>query len=226
MVIDYSTIYRMLNYSFNQPALLEEALTHRSANGTNNERLEFLGDSILGAVISEAIYHQFPQATEGQLSRLRAALVKGDTLADIAKDIQLGDHILLGQGELKSGGFKRRSILADAVEAVIAAIYLDSDFITVKQFILQLYQQRLANATLDTDHRDAKTALQEYLQAQKMPLPQYQVISTEGDAHAQVFTIECFVDGLQTKTVGSGSSRRRAEQAAAKSFLQAVKKED
>jgi len=208
-----------LGYTFNDEALINLALTHRSLSGTNNERLEFLGDSILNFVIAEALFLKFPHAKEGKLSRLRARLVKGDTLAEIAKEFDLGDFLLLGSGEMKSGGFRRESILADTVEALIGAIYLDSDMATVKACILAWYQERLANLTLDDPMKDPKTRLQEYLQGNKQPLPKYEVTSIDGDAHEQVFNVLCRVKSLDKPVEGSGSSRRIAEQQAAQQVL-------
>lgn len=215
-------LYRRLNYNFQKKAFLQQALTHCSAGEKNYERLEFLGDSILNLVISNALYHLYPQRPEGQLSRLRAFLVNGDMLADIASEIDLGDYLLLGQGELKSGGFRRRSILADAMEAVFAAIFLDSDFAQAEKVILFLYQNRLNDTTLDAA-KDAKTQLQEYLQAQKYPLPKYSVKKIIGEEHEQIFQIVCHLATLQLSTEGQGETRRKAEQAAAKLMLEQLK---
>jgi len=208
-----------LGYQFNDQSLAELALTHRSCGGQNNERLEFLGDSIVNMVIAEALFLQFPEAKEGKLSRLRARMVKGVTLAEVARDFQLGDFLRLGSGEMKSGGFRRESILADTVEALIGAIYLDSDMATVKACILAWYQERLANLTLDDPMKDPKTRLQEYLQGKKQPLPKYEVTSIDGDAHEQVFNVLCRVKSLDKPVEGSGSSRRIAEQQAAQQVL-------
>jgi ribonuclease-3 len=208
-----------LGYQFNDQSLAELALTHRSCGGQNNERLEFLGDSIVNMVIAEALFLQFPEAKEGKLSRLRARMVKGVTLAEVARDFQLGDFLRLGSGEMKSGGFRRESILADTVEALIGAIYLDSDMATVKACILAWYQERLANLTLDDPMKDPKTRLQEYLQGNKQPLPKYEVTSIDGDAHEQVFNVLCRVKSLDKPVEGSGSSRRIAEQQAAQQVL-------
>lgn len=214
---------RKLEYVFHNKAYLQQALTHCSAGEKNYERLEFLGDSILNLVISNALYQQYPQRTEGQLSRLRAFLVKGDMLADIALEINLGDYLLLGQGELKSGGFRRRSIVADALEAVFAAIFLDSDLATVQRVILTLFKDRLNDNTLDAESKDAKTQLQEYLQAQKYPLPKYSVKTIIGEEHDQIFHISCHLATLNQTTEGHGETRRKAEQAAAKLMLQQLK---
>lgn len=212
-------LYRRLDYTFCKTAYLQQALTHCSVGEKNYERLEFLGDSILNLVISNALYHQYPERPEGQLSRLRAFLVKGDMLADIATEINLGDYLLLGQGELKSGGFRRRSILSDALEAVFAAIFLDSDFSQVQKVILFLYKDRLKDETLDAAAKDAKTQLQEYLQAKKYPLPKYTVKQIIGEEHDQIFHIICHLATLNLSTEGTGETRRKAEQVAAKLML-------
>ncbi len=215
---------RTLGYEFSNLDLLKQALTHRSAANKHNERLEFLGDSILSIVISDALYHQFPKATEGDLSRMRATLVRGDTLTLIAKEFKLGDYLNLGPGELKSGGFRRESILADAVEAIIGAIYLDSELETIRGLLLNWYKQRLAEIKPGVNQKDAKTQLQEHLQSFKKPLPEYKVISIEGEAHDQTFTVECRIDGVDEAKIGVGSSRRKAEQLAAAQVLELVKK--
>ena len=210
---------RTLDYQFNDPSLLESALTHRSAGAKNNERLEFLGDAILSFVISTELYHRYPNANEGKLSRLRASLVKGETLAKLARELELGDYLRLGSGELKSGGFRRESILADAFEAVLGAVYLDSDIDTVSDLVLQLFEKRLASVRPETAVKDPKTRLQELLQARQRPLPEYDVLTIEGKAHEQTFTVSCHVDGLEEATVGVAGSRRKAEQAAADAAL-------
>lgn len=212
----------MLGYCFRDPALLETALTHRSSAGQpNNERLEFIGDALLNCVIALTLYERYPQASEGDLSRLRATLVKGDTLAGIAGELELGRHLHLGGGELKSGGYRRHSILADALEAVFGAIYLDSDFATCRRLILELYEPRLVALPPVSELKDPKTRLQEYLQAQQRPLPVYNVLEVRGEAHARCFTIECTVEDLIT--VAEGSSRRKAEQTAAHEMLERIR---
>jgi len=213
------TLCRSIGYSFGNEQLLNTALTHRSVGSRNNERLEFLGDAILSFVISAELYQRFPDADEGALSRLRASLVKGDTLAIMARDLKLGDYLNLGSGELKSGGFRRESILADALEAVFGAVYLDSDIDTIRTLILRLYDERIAAATPQANLKDPKTRLQELLQARHQPLPTYNVVSMEGEAHAQTFVVSCEVEGLSEITHGTASSRRRAEQAAAEQAL-------
>jgi ribonuclease-3 len=216
---DFDKLTRFLGYEFKDGQLLKTALTHRSLGKNNNERLEFLGDSILGWIIAEALYQQFPFAKEGQLSRLRARLIKGQTLAKIAAEFNLGDYLRLGQGELKSGGFRRVSTLADALEAIIGAIYLDSDIDTCRRVVLSWFNNRLEGLSLASNLKDPKTLLQEYLQAHKYALPDYQVISTTGKEHEQVFKVVCRVDPLSKEVMGKGSSRRFAEQDAAHKIL-------
>lgn len=208
-----------IGYQFQQVSLLEQALTHRSAAALHNERLEFLGDSILSYVIAGELYRRFPKQQEGDLSRMRATLVKGQTLAELAREFQLGDHLRLGSGELKSGGNRRESILADAVEAIIGAVYLDSGIDAVKQMILNWYQSRLDSIVPGAQQKDPKTRLQEYLQARKQPLPQYEVADIKGQAHNQEFFITCTIDSMSPVSA-SGTSRRKAEQAAAELLLQ------
>jgi ribonuclease-3 len=209
---------RDLDYRFSDKALLETALTHRSVTQNNNERLEFLGDAVLGMVIAEELFKRFPDANEGELSRLRASMVKGETLAEIALSFELGDAIRLGPGELKSGGFRRKSILADAFEAILGAIYLDGGFDSCSKIILKHFSSRLDTVSPETAQKDPKTRLQEYLQANQQALPDYEVVDIAGEAHAQTFTIECQVEGVQTVRA-QGSSRRKAEQAAAEMIL-------
>jgi ribonuclease-3 len=210
----------LTGYQFRQQDLLEQALTHRSySRSNNNERLEFLGDSILNLIISNHIYLRFKDADEGDLSRIRASLVKEESLAQIAMDIGLGDHIRLGGGELKSGGFRRASILSDALEALIAAIYLDSDYAQTESTVLRLYHGQLQTVDENANLRDPKTQLQEYLQAKKMHLPRYQVEQTSGKSHNQVFTVSCNITDLELQSKGKGSSRKKAEQQAAQKIL-------
>lgn len=212
-------LYQKLGYTFNQPRLLEDALSHRSFQGKNNERLEFLGDAALNFVITAALFHKHPHAKEGELSRLRANLVCGETLAILAQEFDLGSFLKLGAGELKSGGLHRASILADAMEAVIGAIYLDGGITVCEERILIWYADRLDHLQVLSELKDPKTLLQEYLQAQRFPLPNYNIILIEGAAHQQIFHIECKIAGLPHRTEGVGSSRRRAEQDAAQKFL-------
>tara|TARA_B100000929_G_scaffold290109_1_gene282623 strand:+ start:1843 stop:2532 length:690 start_codon:yes stop_codon:yes gene_type:complete len=211
---------RRIGHEFQDASLLELAMTHRSFGGRNNERLEFLGDSIVNFVIAEALFERFPEAREGQLSRLRARLVKGQTLAELAREMRFGECLRLGSGEMKSGGHRRESILADAVEAVIGAIYLDAGMDAVRTRVLAWFEERLARIDLKQSQKDPKTRLQEFLQSRQAPLPRYEVTSVEGEAHAQTFTVECHVEMLDEHTVGTGASRRHAEQMAAESALQ------
>lgn len=212
-----------LGYGFQQPALLELALTHRSFSGKdNNERLEFLGDSILNFIIGETLFHRFPQAKEGQLSRLRANLVKGVTLTKIAQQLELGPFLRLGPGELKSGGSRRDSILADAVEAIIGAIYLDSGMEQCRTLVLGWFALRLDNLTLEDTVKDNKTRLQELLQSHKLPLPVYNILNVEGASHSQHFVVECIVEEANLNCRGEGHSRRLAEQMAAGLMLDAL----
>ncbi|HEY5717594.1 MAG TPA: ribonuclease III [Motiliproteus sp.] len=213
---------RILGHSFGDSSLAELALTHRSCGSRNNERLEFLGDSILNFVIADALFAQFPEAAEGQLSRLRARLVKGVTLAELAKEMELSEFLRLGAGELKSGGFNRKSILADALEALIGAIYLDAGMDAARARILAWFEVRLQGLTLDDTLKDPKTRLQEFLQARREELPKYHLISVEGEAHAQIFHIECEIATLSAPTPGAGKSRRVAEQNAASAALKAL----
>lgn len=215
----YQKLCQRLGYFFADLGLLELALTHRSFGGKNNERLEFLGDSILNYVIAEDLFHRFPKAKEGELSRLRASLVKGDTLAELAREFGLGDYLKLGAGELKSGGFRRDSILADAVEGIIGAIYLDAGMDVCREHILAWYRQRLDATSLKIVTKDAKTRLQEYLQARRHALPQYDVVDIVGDPHDQTFFVHCQVELLDEPIKGKGNSRRIAEQNAAAKAL-------
>lgn len=207
---------------FDQQALLVQALTHRSANKNNNERLEFLGDSILGFVITKWLYNNFPELSEGKLSRMRSRLVKGETLAEIARHYELGDNIILGIGELKSGGFNRSSVLADAVEAIFGAVLIDKGIESAEEFILSVMQNWLQNVNPNTSDKDAKTRLQEYLQGFGYMTPEYNLIGTQGKDHIQTFTIQCNVKELSLKTQGTKRSRKKAEQLAAQNLLDLI----
>lgn len=218
-----STLIGRLDYSFNDANLLDEALTHRSVGSRNNERLEFLGDGILNFVIADALFRQRPDLREGDLSRLRASLVNGNTLAEIARDLNLGDCIKLGAGELKSGGFRRSSILADAVESILGAVYCDSGFDACQTLILKLFEDKLANLPDIDSLKDPKTRLQELLQSRRLSIPIYDVLSVSGKAHAQVFTVRCSIDEIDCVTRAEGGSRRKAEQLAAEAAYQQVK---
>ena len=216
MIADLARLSKQIGYSFKQASLLRQALTHRSHGSPHNERLEFLGDSVLSLAISSKLIHDFPKLSEGDLSRFRAHLVKEPTLADIAKELQLGDYLFLGEGELKSGGFRRPSILADGLEAIIGAIYLDSNFDETSRVIEALFAPVIAKVDPKKLSKDPKTQLQEYLQSRKLPLPQYKIIATEGEAHEQHFKLECLIPELDIRARGEGASRRKAEQEAAK----------
>ncbi len=217
--VNLERLCRRLDYEFKNIVLLKQALTHCSVGSDNYERFEFLGDAILSFVIANSLFQLFKDKSEGQLSRLRAFLVKGETLSEIATEIELSDYLYLGQGELKSGGFRRTSILADALEAIIAAVFLDNGFAASEKLILHLYQSRLQKEALDENLKDPKTQLQEQLQAKKLPLPTYALVEVVGEAHEQVFHVSCSVEGLKISTLGQGSSRRKAEQEAALLFL-------
>lgn len=223
MKIDLERLSRRLDYQFKKNAYLKQALTHCSVGSDNYERFEFLGDSILSFVIANELFHRFPMQSEGQLSRLRSFLVRGDMLVEIAKELQLGDFLFLGQGELKSGGFRRASILADALEAVFAAVFFDGGIDAAQDVILKLYRSRLEDPNLNDCLKDAKTLLQEYLQAEKIALPEYTLTKVEGDEHDQMFYITCAVVGKKQVTYGEGSNRRKAEQLAAKLMLEQLR---
>jgi len=217
---DVARLQRALDYVFTDPQLLTLALTHRSAGGHNNERLEFLGDSILNHIIAEALYQQFPQAREGDMSRMRASLVKGDTLAEVARELQLGDYLVLGPGERKSGGHRRSSILADAFEAVVGAVLLDSTVERCRMSVLGWFAVRLEQLSRGAADKDAKTQLQEYLQGRRNPLPEYELLGVQGEDHKQQFRVACRLQKPALIVEGAGSSRRKAEQAAARSALE------
>ena len=222
MSYSLSRLERQLGYTFQDQTLLTLALTHRSFAGRNNERLEFLGDAILNFVAGEALYQRFPQAREGQLSRLRARLVKGETLAILARGFELGEYLRLGSGELKSGGFRRESILADALEALIGAIYLDAGMDMARERVLAWLTQELDSLTLVDTNKDPKTRLQEFLQSRASELPCYEVVDIQGEPHCRTFFVQCTVDLLNEKTQGQGASRRIAEQVAAAAALVAL----
>lgn len=213
---DVPAFERATGYVFNNRELLRQALTHRSFGTSHNERLEFLGDSVLNCIIAQVLYERFLEVREGDLSRLRANLVRQETLAEIAQQLGLGEHLRLGEGELKSGGFRRPSILADGLEALFGAVFLDGGFDQARQAILRLYEPYLSG--LDPRHsgKDAKTNLQEFLQGRRLALPQYLLRATRGEAHAQEFEVECLISELGISTTGRGPSRRTAEQEAAK----------
>lgn len=210
-----------IGYKFNNPDLLFQALTHRSAKGVHNERLEFLGDSILGFVIAEALFLQFPKHSEGDLTRMRSSIVRGVTLAKLAQDFNLGDYLVLGPGEMKSGGHRRESILEDAIEAIIGAVYLDAGIDAAKNLILSWFATHLSTIKPGVQ-KDPKTRLQELLQGKKIPLPQYEVIDIQGKSHNQTFTVKCTTQMLDDEVITNGTSRRKAEQAAAQQVLERI----
>jgi ribonuclease-3 len=216
---------KKLGLSFSQLELFTLALTHRSIGSKNNERLEFLGDSILGFVIAEALYNKFPHADEGILSRLRASLVNQTSLAELARKHKIGDYLILGSGELKSGGYRRDSILSDALEAIMGAIIKDQGIEACKAWILTLFAERLDGLSLDNWQKDPKTRLQEHMQARQIDIPKYKLISESGLAHEKTFQVECSVDLLKIKFIGVGASRKKAEQHAAELMLQEIAKE-
>ena len=213
------------DYRFLKKDLFEAELTHRSADSRHNERLEFLGDSVLNTVVSDALYKAAPDAREGDLSRIRASLVNGKTLGQIAADISLGRHLNLGSGELKSGGFRRPSILADALEAVIGAIYLDGGFNAAADSIRRLYGERLKTLPTAEELKDPKTRLQEFLQGKGLSLPAYEVLNTLGEPHDQTFSVQCRVESPPRTTNGLGKSRRDAEQEAARQMFAQLQNE-
>ena len=219
MTPNFARLCRALHYEFRNPALLHGALTHRSVGADNNERLEFLGDAILSFVITNELYARFPHDDEGTLSRYRARLVKGETLAAAARMLHLGEYLYLGAGELKSGGFDRDSILANAVEAIIGAVHLDGGLEPARALVLNLLQKPLENVAAVGGVKDPKTLLQELLQARHLPLPDYMVSKISGEPHAQSITVTCTIEGLKQPVIGVGASRRKAEQDAAQKAL-------
>lgn len=213
------TLQHRIGYRFRAPSALAQALTHRSHGSRNNERLEFLGDSVLNFVIARVLYERFPKAAEGQLSRLRANLVRRETLADVARDFDLGEFLIMGVGELRSGGFDRDSILADAVEAIIGAMYFDGGLEVTEAQILNWYEVRIGELSLTQSRKDAKSRLQEYLQGTGASLPTYEIVETSGKSHDQTFVVACRSELLAEDAVGTGASRRIAEQEAAAKAL-------
>jgi ribonuclease-3 len=213
--MDRERLQQRIGYRFARPELLAQALTHRSHSIPHNERVEFLGDSVLNCVIAAELFQRFGDLREGELSRLRASLVRQEALHQVAQALGLGDHLRLGEGELKSGGFARPSILADAFEALIGAIFLDGGFTAAREAVRRLYAPLLTDLDPSTLGKDPKTLLQELLQGRKIALPQYSVIAIQGAAHSQTFEIECLIPELSVRTTGSGGSRRVAEQEAA-----------
>lgn len=215
-------LQQTLGYQFSDLQLLQQALTHRSYSRDHNERMEFLGDSVLGLVIAEAIFSRFPEAREGQLSRVRSQLVKGETLAVLAAELGLAEHLKMGAGEHKTGGQQRQSTLENALEAVIGAIYLDAGLAQAQRCVLAWFESRLSNIDLNISSKDPKSRLQEYLQAKQLALPAYVLLSTSGAEHQQQFTIECQVTSLNLRAEASAASRKKAEQAAAAVLLEQI----
>jgi len=211
-----------LGYHFEKATLLTQALTHRSFGNVNNERLEFLGDGVLNFIVAHQLFERFPKLPEGDLSRLRAQLVKEATLFEIAQTLKIGELLHLGEGELKSAGWRRPSILSDALEAIIGATYLEGGFPAAEAVVLKLYNDRLEHIDPDAIVKDPKSRLQEYLQSKKIELAHYQVISIEGEAHAQTFKVACVIPKLNIETKGEGTSRRNAEQQSAQLALDAI----
>jgi ribonuclease-3 len=222
MVNNLENLQQSIAYQFSNPDLAQLALTHRSANAVHNERLEFLGDSLLGFIVAETLFTLNPQATEGELSRMRSALVNKNTLAAAARSLGIGEYLQLGTGEANSGGSDRDSILADTVEALIAAIYLDGGIDACTTFVKKISESKLAIDAATTERKDAKTRLQEFLQAQGKSLPKYEVVKITGAAHEQVFHVNCRLESFGTESEGSGTSKREAQQQAAMKFLDAI----
>jgi ribonuclease III len=215
-----ATLARRLGYTFKDPLLLRQALTHRSHGAPNNERLEFLGDGLLNFVVARMLFERFPMLPEGDLSRLRASLVNQQSLAEIAGSLALGAQLRLGEGELKSGGYRRPSILADALEAVIGALFLDGGFAAAEQVLQRLYEPLLSAADPSAMGKDPKTMLQEFLQGRRLALPQYSVVEVSGEAHEQHFRVECAISEPALRTHGEGPNRRAAEQEAARAAFE------
>lgn len=222
MIDPYSKLLAKLEYRFTDVSLLQQALTHRSAAKKHNERLEFLGDAVLGLVIAQRVFEKFPNLPEGKLTRMRSNLVKGETLAKVARELSLGELMKLGPGEMKSGGRRRDSILADAVEAVLGAIFVDSGLDASAVAIDKLFAPRIEALDPSIQIKDSKTQLQEYLQSRQLALPDYTVVDVHGKDHAQTFTVKCEVSPLKIEKMGIGKSRRIAEQEAAKQILQSL----
>ncbi len=219
-------LMKIIGYQFKQPDLLQVAITHRSYAVENNERIEFLGDSILNFIIGEYLFQKFPLLDEGELSRLRASLVRGETLALMAIEMQISQYILLGSGEIKTHGAERRSTLANVMEAIIGSIYLDAGMEKCREVILEWYQARLTEDWLTATEKDPKSRLQEKMQAKKSALPIYELRATQGKAHKQLFEIACKIEGFEFTGIGKDYSKRRAEQAAAEQFLNWLKQHD
>ena len=224
MANNIGQLQQRLGYQFIDPDLLTLALSHRSVAAENNERLEFLGDSILGLVVTDFLYREFPQAREGDLSRMRSHMVRGESLAEVAKQLALGPDLLLGSGEMKSGGHRRDSILGDTVEALIGAVYLDRGIEAAREIVTAWFKSFFDSALQAQPVKDAKTALQEWLQHRNKPLPDYQLVSTGGEAHSRLFTVSCKIAAVEAAMTATASSRRRAEQMVAEQLLEEVEK--
>lgn len=219
---DVDKLEKSFDLKFYNPELLERALTHRSRGNANYERLEFLGDSVLGFVVAEELYHRFPGIPEGKLSRMRSYVVRKETLARVARTLDLQDYLQLGEGELKSGGFNRDSILSDSLEAIIGAVYLDQGLDAAREFIHARFREVLDSLTVDTVYKDSKSRLQEYLQQRGEPVPSYDIVAVTGEAHNQTFEVACRISVSTEPYTGTGSSRRIAEQRAAKQALDSL----
>lgn len=224
MVKKPEILCKQLGLNFNNPDLFTIALTHRSAGANNNERLEFLGDAILGFVVAQRLYERFPNASEGTLSRLRASLVNETSLAELARKHNLGDYLRLGQGELKSGGFRRDSILSDALEAIMGALFQDQGITVCQQWIESLFNDKLQDLSLQSGQKDPKTRLQELMQSKRLELPEYTLLTMTGPSHEQTFKIKCTIPLIADASIGVGISRRKAEQAAAEQMLELLNK--
>jgi ribonuclease-3 len=222
--VDRKRLQQVIGYDFRDAELLAQALTHRSYGAPHNERLEFLGDGVLNCVIAAELFERFEKFPEGDLSRLRAQLVRQEALHRLAQALGLGDYLLLGEGELKSGGFSRPSILADAFEALIGAVFLDGGFLEARDVIGRLYEPLFADLDASAPAKDPKTLLQELLQARRIALPRYSVVAAHGAAHSQLFEVECLIPELSLRTVGSGASRRAAEQEAARRAFEQIRR--
>jgi ribonuclease-3 len=219
-----AALEKRLGHRFANPRLLEQALTHRSRSPDNNERLEFLGDGVLGCAVADELYARFPQLPEGKLTRLRASLVREEALAEVAASLHLAEHLRLGEGELAADPQPRPSILADALEALLGAVFLDAGYEAARKAVLAAFGPLIDRLDPERPAKDAKTRLQEILQAKHRRLPQYRVVSVQGEAHRQSFEVECLVNGLSISATGTGTSRQRAEQQAAKAMLEKLEK--
>lgn len=224
MVSNITQLQRRLGYVFNDPALLSLALSHRSFAGANNERMEFLGDAILGLVVTDYLYQQFPDAREGELIRMRSHIVRGESLAEVAKQLELGSDILLGPGEMKSGGHRRDSILGDTVEALLGAVYLDKGIDASRERIFDWFKSLFDSALEVKPLKDSKTTLQEWLQQRGKSLPDYKLVDTGGEAHSRLFTVSCKIDAVGQEMTAIATSRRRAEQMVAEQLLTELEK--